>query len=124
MRPREPRQLRRGKAFHRRVQKGWLLGAEGRVYVEKRIATPGGRAGRADLLVEADDRLAAVVEIKASDWDRMTLQGVRRNARRHARQIWDYIESQLAEQKNVNPGVVFPKAPKFSRALSPRRVPL
>ena len=56
--------------------------------------------------------MAYRVEIKASDWDRMTTEAVRRNVRRQVKQIWDYIESQLAEGKEISPGIVFPKRPK------------
>jgi hypothetical protein len=38
----------------------------------------------------------------------MKLDAIRRNVNRQARQIWDYIESQLDLQKDVCPGVIFP----------------
>lgn len=54
----------------------------------------------------------AVVEIKASDWDRMKPNAVRRNALRQVRQIWSYIDAQLElEGKEVSPGIIFPKCP-------------
>jgi hypothetical protein len=52
-----------------------------------------------------------VIEVKETDWDRMTPAAVRRNVRRQIRQIWDYIESQRAEGKEISPGVVFPRRP-------------
>ena len=63
-----------------------------------------------------DDNLVAIIEIKNSDWDRMTLDAVRRNVRRQARQLWKYIESQLEglggdERKEVCPGIVYPRRP-------------
>lgn len=70
-----------------------------------------------DVLVDADDELCAVVEIKASDWDRMSEKAVRRNVRRQVRQIWGYIESKLADGKTVCPGVVFPQRPSSQSRL-------
>ena len=68
---REPELLRRGKAFHRKVQASWHEEAEGDVYSEKGVTKPSGRKGRMDVFVEGGDT-KALVEIKASDWDRMT----------------------------------------------------
>jgi len=42
----------------------------------------------------------------------MSLSNLRRNVKRQARQIWNYIESQLEEGIDVSPGVIFPKQPK------------
>lgn len=114
---REPKALRRGRRFHRSVQADWLEKAQGDVDVEKGITKPGGRRGRIDVFVDAGDALVAVAEIKASGWNRMTAGAVRRNVLRHARQVWDYIESQLAEGKEVSPGVVFSKRPTSTRRL-------
>jgi len=65
-----------------------------------------------DIFVKSDGSLVAVVEIKASDWDTMTPTAIHLNIRRQARQIWDYIESQLMLGKDISPGVIFPKRPK------------
>ncbi len=112
----EPKQLRDGKAFHDKVQKDWEETAEGKPVREKHIIKPSGRKGRIDIHVDVDDGLVAVVEIKNSDWDKMTLPAVRRNVRRQAKQVWDYIHSQLEglgddQSKDVSPGIVFPKRP-------------
>jgi len=108
----EPKPLRRGKKFHKKIQKEWHVSAEGDVKTEKSVIKPGGRRGRMDIFVKSDDKLVGVAEIKASDWDAMTPTAVRRNAKRQARQIWDYIESQLEQGKEVSPGIIFPKRPK------------
>jgi hypothetical protein len=109
--------LQRGRTFQRSVQADWLENARGDVRVEKSITKPSGRRGRIDVFVDAGDALVAVAEIKASGWDRMTIVAVRRNVLRHARQVWDYIESQLAAGKEVSPGVVFSKRPTSARRL-------
>ena len=109
----EPTQLRRGKAFHNEMQADWLKTAEGLVSKEKTITKPTGRKGRIDIFVDdAGDKLVAIAEVKNSDWDKMTDSAVRRNVRRQIKQIWDYIDSQLSEKKDVSPGVIFPKRPK------------
>lgn len=115
---REPKALRRGREFHRGVQADWLKNATGEVSIEKRITKPNGRRGRIDVFVGTEGELVAVAEVKASHWDRMTTDALRRNVWRQARQVWDYIESQLAEGKEVSPGIVFPRRPRASRRLT------
>lgn len=113
----EPSQLRRGKRFHREVQAEWEATAEGDVVREKLMTKRSGRRGRMDIHVDSGATMDAIVEIKATNWDRMTLPGVRRNVRRQVRQIWDYIEANLDLGKDVSPGVIFPKRPKSLRRL-------
>jgi hypothetical protein len=114
----EPNRLAKGKKFETDVRNGWLK--KGAKY-QKRITKPSGRKGRIDIFVDAssknDKKLVAVVEIKASDWDSMALPSVRRNVRRQANQIWDYIDSQIEEGKHISPGVVFKKMPKDPERL-------
>ena len=106
---REPKQLVRGKKFHKKLQEDWHKTASGEVKHEQGVVKPSGRKGRIDIFVNADDNEVAVVEIKDSDWDSMTLKALRRNVSRQASQIWDYIESQLEQSKDVSPGVIFSK---------------
>ena len=118
----EPEQLRRGKAFHKKIQTDWMRTAEGEVRPEKGIVKRNGRRGRVDVFVvdDAPDGTVAIVEIKASDWDRMTDTAVQRNVRRQIRQVWGYIESQIiggeyvptGEGKSVCPGIIFPRRPE------------
>ncbi len=91
--------------------------AEGDIRIEKGITKPSGRKGRIDILVDPDREMVAIAEVKATDWDRMTEVNVRKNVKRHIRQIWNYIESQLSEGKEVCPGVIFPKRPKSLNRL-------
>lgn len=113
----EPKQLVRGKEFHKKLQEDWQKTAQGVVKHEEGVLKPSGRKGRIDIFVDADDNEVAVVEIKASDWDSMTLKALRRNVRRQASQIWDYIESQLELGKDVSPGVIFPNRPKDPKRM-------
>lgn len=118
--PREPEALRRGKHFHRLIQQEWLATAENGVPTPERyIKQVNGRRGRVDILVEElGDDLVSVVEIKASDWDKMTASSVVRNVKRQIRQVWRYVESQLEVYKQeVCPGVIFPKMPQDPQRL-------
>jgi len=113
MTEKEPGRLSRGKAFHKKMQADWKENAQGEIESEKTITKPSGRGGRVDIFVCDDgDGLVAVAEVKASDWDKMTDVAVRRNVRRQIKQVWDYIHSQLAEKKDVSPGIIFRKRPE------------
>ncbi len=114
---REPDQLRRGKAFHAKIQNDWRLNAQGRITVEKPVVKPSGRKGRIDVHADSEDANVGVGvgEIKATAWDAMTDAAVRRNVLRQARQIWTYIESQLAKGHSVSPGVIFSTRPCKAR---------
>jgi len=116
----EPERLRRGKAFHKKIQKEWLETAQGKVLPEKTIRRLSKRRGRIDIFVDDDsnENHVAVVEIKASDWNRMKHKAVRRNAMRQVRQIWSYIDAQLElEGKEVSPGIIFPARPSDPEKL-------
>ncbi len=108
----EPELLHKGKKFHKKIQKEWSETAQGKVKLEKGIIKPTGRKGRIDIFVKSDNGLVVVAEIKNSDWEKMTLSAVRKNIKRHARQIWSYIDTQLDEKKDVSPGIIFPRRPK------------
>lgn len=108
----EPSQLRKGKEFHKKIQKEWLDTAEGNIMSEKSMIKSSGRKGRIDIFVESNKTLNAIVEIKDTCWDSMTSSAVKRNIRRYTRQIWNYIESQLETGKDVSPGIIFSNQPK------------
>ena len=108
----QPGRLKRGKAFHLGLQADWERSAKGAITRELSANKPNGRRGRIDIHAESTAPLVAVVEIKATDWDRMTIGAVRRNVSRHARQVWDYVESQLASAKEVSPGLIYPSLPR------------
>ena len=107
----EPKHLRRGKEFHKKIQKEWH-NTEKDIETEKVMIKPSGRKGRMDIFVKSNEKLVAVAEVKASNWDTMTIRAVRRNVRRQASQIWNYIKSQLELRKEILPGVIFPKRPE------------
>lgn len=75
-----------------------------------------GKRGRVDLRLVVDDREghSIVVEMKASDWDKMAPHRVRPNALRHARQLWRYVNAEL-EGGPVSPAIVYPVEPQTPR---------
>jgi len=117
----EPKRLSRGKAFHKKIQKEWLETAKGgAILPEKTVKRLKGRRGRVDIFVDddSDEKHVAIVEIKASDWDRMKPKAVRRNVLRQARQVWSYIDAQIdLHGKDVSPGIIYPKRPSSMERL-------
>ena len=112
----EPKRLREGKAFHKKVQAEWKADAEGKVYIEKTVRKKD-KTGRLDVFVSEDfSEVRAIVEIKNSDWDKMRPQAVRRNVKRQARQVWRYIALQPTLD-GICPGIVFPKRPSDPERL-------
>ncbi len=118
MASKEPTNLKKGKGFHKKIQDEWKVEAEGEVKKEKTITKPSGRKGRIDIHVGTGNDYTAVVEIKNSDWDKMTMHALNRNVRRQIRQVWDYIDSQLEIKINVCPGVIFPHRPKDPKRMN------
>lgn len=109
----EPERLKKGREFHKQVQNTWRKEAEDKIIPEKTITKLSGRKGRIDIFVEdAGDNMVAVVEIKDSDWGAMKPEAVRRNVNRHAKQLFDYIDTQVEKGLDVSLGIVFQKQPK------------
>ena len=114
----EPSQFRRGKAFHKLIQKEWEQEAEGDVKSERHVRKPNGRKGRVDVFVNDEDPKGpiAIVEVKATDLDKIEKKNICHNVRCQIRQIWSYIESQIlngqyvkgGEGKDICSGIIFP----------------
>ena len=94
----------------------WRYDREVRMFErKKKVGT-----GRLDVFVsEEGSGVRAIVDIKHSDWDRMTPRAVRRNVKRQARQIWKYIELQPTLD-GICPGIVFPKRASRGRCSAPK----
>jgi hypothetical protein len=116
----QPAQLRRGRAFEKRVQSDWQQTAEGNPQSEVTIPllsgltrTGRGKRGRMDLFVNETGDFVVVVEIKATDWDRILPKNVQRNLSSHRRQVWHYIDKHLGgDRVDVCAGIIYPTAPK------------
>jgi len=116
----EPELLRRGKEFHRLVQGDWAGEVEkATVRSEHSIrftaAFSSGkrsRRGRLDLFIDQIEDFVTVVEIKATDWDRVVAYNRRRLLTAHRRQIMHYVDKYLDDDHvSVCAGIIYPKAP-------------
>jgi len=71
------------------------------------------RRGRLDLFVDELGGFVSVVEIKSTNWDRIDQKNRQRLLASHRRQVWDYIEKYLDQDKmDVCPGIIYPRAPE------------
>lgn len=115
----EPELLHRGKQFHRTIQREWAKEAAGCIHPERVIRLLKDRSGRVDILVdEIGKDLIAIIEVKSTDWDKIKPANVRRNIRRHIRQIWRYITAQVdLEDRIVSAGVIYPRMPQDPRVM-------
>ena len=70
-----------------------------------------GKRGRVDIRLKLEeDGNTVILEIKATNWDKIKKERVRSTAMRHARQIWRYIEDHL-DPMDVTPAIVYPSPP-------------
>ena len=113
----EPKILKNGTEFHKKIQTEWLDTAEGEVKAEKQMIKQNGRKGRMDVFIKTEETYVSIVEIKTSDWDVMTIKNLHRNVRRQIRQIWSYIDSQLEQKRDVTPGIIFSNRPQKNGRL-------
>lgn len=117
---RQTAQLRRGREFERQVQSDWARTAEGNPQTEVTIPLLSGltrtgrrRHGRMDVFVSEAGDMVTIVEIKATDWDRILPRHIQNNLSSHRRQVWRYIEKHLdADRVDVCAGIIYPRAPK------------
>ncbi len=116
----EPECLRRGKQFHRRVQRDWSgYVHDAAVHVEKTIPYPSAtsttkrlRHGRIDIFIDQLADFVSVVEIKATAWDAVLERNRRKLLGAHCRQILRYVDKYLDHDKvSVCAGVIYPSAP-------------
>jgi hypothetical protein len=111
---REPLALINGKRFHSVAVPAyaaeWLAS---RSQLDISVPRPTGRNGRADLILVLPERSLEIdehgvldqfnstgviaVEAKSTDWDIQTERAVRRNVRRHALQLWAYMDHLFKE---------------------------
>src|SRR3712207_1681335 len=82
--------IRRGRAFEADERAGWDHVAREHIAFESPTSF-GDKRGRIDIKIDEGEDYVVVVEIKATDWDKLKRDRVRATAQRHARQIWRYI---------------------------------
>lgn len=105
------KRVSRGRRFEEWELSKWNKPEHKDIEIQAPLAWKGKR-GRADLrLIDTKEGHTILVEIKASDWDKMAAHRVRPNALRHARQIWRYINAELADRP-VLPAIVYPCEPQ------------
>jgi len=105
------RRMSKGRRFEEWEKSQWLEGVEETPEFE----TPAnwkGKRGRVDVRIDIpENNQVVVVEIKASDWDKMKPYRIRPNALRHVNQVWRYIEA-CVSPREVIPALVYPSTPK------------
>ncbi len=87
--------------------------------------SPGPARGRVNLAFVTDDRerMLVIIEIKATDWDKLRVGRVKRNIQRHIRQLLAYLDTAISELEagqweGVAGALLYP-----SRPASPETLP-
>ena len=100
----------RGRKFEEWERSHWNSGVNTAAEFEASTLWKGKR-GRVDIRLKLEeDGQTVLVEIKATNWDRLKEHRVRPTTLRHARQIWRYIEDHLSPL-DVIPALVYPSPP-------------
>ena len=109
----EPPQLKRGKQFQKEVYRDFELHNKGGKFEpEQNRGLLNGKKGRIDVLVSDLGDMVAIYEIKATDWDKIKPQNVKKNAWCHQRQLLKYVETYIEEGIQVSLGIIYPEPPK------------
>jgi len=123
----EPKQLRRGKRFHERVQRDWAGTIEGaQVHSEKTIPLSAAsksaqhiRRGRMDLFVDKIEDFVTVVEIKSTKWNKV--KNPEKLLRSHVRQVLKYVDKYLfINEVSVCAAIIYstpPTSPKLKHEI-------
>jgi hypothetical protein len=116
----EPKQLRRGKMFHARIQADWAGTIEGSQVINEHginlgIIKPSAeriRRGRIDIYISKMDDFVSVVEIKSTNWDKIKKANRKKLMHSHCAQTLRYVDKYLQVDKvNVCAGIIYPKSP-------------
>ena len=118
--PKEPLQLRRGKQFQKIVQAdyannslGGIIGIEETVNFNE-LPEVKQKSGRMDIIIhDTTEDYVMIMEIKATDWDKIKPQNIKRNLYRHSKQLYNYIDKFLQiDDKTVGLAMIYPEPPK------------
>lgn len=114
----EPLQLKRGKAFQKIVQNDYQENSKGQVKIEEHVSFAEMQGikqlrGRMDIVVHDDKSgYIMIMEIKATDWDKIKTKNIKRNLYRHSRQLYNYVDKFLdVDDLSVGIAVLYPKPP-------------
>jgi len=115
----EPEQLKRGKEFQKIVQSDYKRNSiGGGVGIEefvsfKDVAGIRQKSGRMDIIIhDESDNYVMIMEIKATDWDKIKPKNINRNLYRHSKQLFNYIDKFLTiDNNNVGLAMLYPKPP-------------
>ncbi len=67
-----------------------------------------------DILVTYPDDFIMIMEIKATDWDKIKPQNIRKNLWRHGRQLHKYIDEYMKSDQleSIGLAMLYPSPPK------------
>lgn len=119
------KRIRAGRAFEKAERREWLPSKCGDPD-DARFEAPtilARKRGRIDVRLEWRG-LVVLIELKATNWNRMKTHRVRPNALRHIRQLYRYVDGELERGTDgICHGIVYARAPqqiarrKFLEAL-------
>ena len=117
----EPQQLKRGKQFQKIVQSDFNLNNKsGIICIEQHVSFEDfgklkQKRGRMDMFIYEDsDDFVTILEIKATDWDKIKPDNIKRNLYRHSKQLFNYIDKFMeVDKKDVCHGIIYPKPPNI-----------
>lgn len=101
----------RGRRFERRERHGWVGCESGTPEFETPTKFQS-RRGRIDIRINETSEYVSIVELKATNWNRISAYAVRSTALRHARQVWRYASAELAKGLDVCAGVIYERTPR------------
>ena len=105
--------VKRGRDFEGKEKKEWNNLQDGSAEFE--VGTKWkGKNGRIDIRVDELGGFVSVIELKATDWDKILSHRIRVTALRHARQLWRYVEKEIEEGLDVCPGIIYSNQPSDS----------
>ena len=115
----EPERFSRGKKFQKLVQadferntKDGIARREQRI-IFKMLEKIRQKSGRMDILIAELDDFVTILEIKATDWDRIKPKNIKKNLYRHQKQLFGYVEKYIEIDKmDVCLGIIYPEPPR------------
>lgn len=113
----EPDILRLGKEFGALVQSEWLKKVpDQKPLPEHSILDRKGKRGRIDVFLDFSDDgdYVTVIELKATDWDKIKSHRIVPNLRRHIKQVLRYTDTYLEDglkPLSVCAGLIYAKSP-------------